>query len=36
MAALTIGYRPFEDLKPALDAWTSGELSLAQNAASQH
>ncbi len=36
MAALTIGYRPFDDLKPALDAWTSGDLSLAQNAANQH
>ncbi len=36
MAALTIGYRPFEDLKLALDAWTAGDLSLAQNASSQH
>jgi putative protein-disulfide isomerase len=35
-AALTIGYRPFDDLKPTLDAWTSGDLSLAQNATSQH
>lgn len=35
MAALTIGYRPFEDLQPALDAWTAGDLSLAQNAARQ-
>ena len=35
MAALTIGYRPFDDLQPALDAWTAGDLSLAQNAARQ-
>lgn len=28
LAALTIGYQPFENLQPALDAWTRGELSL--------
>jgi putative protein-disulfide isomerase len=28
MAALTIGYQPFENLKPALDAWTTDALSL--------
>lgn len=28
MAALTVGYQPFENLQPALDAWTKGELSL--------
>jgi hypothetical protein len=28
LAALTIGYQPFERLQPALDAWTGGELSL--------
>ncbi len=28
MAALTIGYQPFDKLKPALDAWTKGELRL--------
>lgn len=31
--ALTVGYRQFDDLKPTLDAWTSGNFSLAQNAA---
>lgn len=31
MAALTIGYRPFDALKPTLDAWTAGEFTLAQN-----
>lgn len=33
MGALTVGYRQFDDLKPTLDAWTSGDFSLAQNAA---
>jgi putative protein-disulfide isomerase len=28
MAALTVGYRPFDALQPALDAWTTGALSL--------
>lgn len=30
LAALTVGYRPFEDLQPVLDAWTAGEFSLAE------
>jgi len=33
LGALTVGYRPFDDLKPTLDAWTSGAFSLAQNTA---
>lgn len=36
LGALTVGYRPIEDLKPTLDAWTSGEFSFAQNAMSTH
>ena len=36
LGTLTVGYRPIEDLKPTLDAWTSGEFSLAQNAMSTH
>lgn len=28
MAALTFGYQPFDNLKPALDSWTSGEMNL--------
>ena len=32
MAALTMGYQPFDNLQPALDAWTRGELSLHQAA----
>lgn len=31
MAALTVGYRPYDDLRATLDAWTSGEFTLAQN-----
>lgn len=31
LGALAVGYRPFDDLKPTLDAWTSGGFSLAQN-----
>ncbi len=30
--ALTVGYRQFDDLKPTLDAWASGDFSLAQHA----
>ncbi len=33
LGALTVGYRPFGDLKPTLDAWTSGAFSLAQEIA---
>ncbi len=37
LGALAVGYRQFEELKPTLDAWTSGAFSLAQhNAASTH
>ncbi|MBO6784858.1 MAG: DsbA family protein [Alphaproteobacteria bacterium] len=28
MAALTVGYQPFDSLKPVLDAWVSGDLSV--------
>jgi len=28
MAALTVGYQPFEAIKPVLDAWVSGDLSV--------
>jgi len=28
MAALTMGYQPFEAIKPVLDAWVSGDLSV--------
>ena len=28
MAALTVGYQPFEAIKPVLDAWISGDLSV--------
>ncbi|NNE85260.1 MAG: DsbA family protein [Alphaproteobacteria bacterium] len=33
LGALTVGYRQFDDLKPILDAWTSGGFSLAEQAA---
>jgi putative protein-disulfide isomerase len=28
MAALTVGYQPFDTIKPVLDAWVSGDLSV--------
>lgn len=28
LAALTVGYQPFDSLKPVLDAWVSGDLSV--------
>ncbi|MEK9707574.1 MAG: hypothetical protein VW618_07125, partial [Alphaproteobacteria bacterium] len=28
MAALTVGYQPFEAIKPVLDAWVCGDLSV--------
>lgn len=28
MAALTVGYQPFDSIKPVLDAWISGDLSV--------
>ncbi len=28
MAALTVGYQPFDAIKPVLDAWVSGDLSV--------
>lgn len=36
LAALTVGYRAFDELKSTLDVWTSGEFSLAQSPASTH
>jgi putative protein-disulfide isomerase len=36
MAALTVGYRPFDDLRQTLDAWTAGEFSLAQSVETAH
>lgn len=36
MAALTVGFRPFDDLKPTLDAWTAGEFTLAQKTETAH
>ena len=36
VAALTVGFRPFDDLKPTLDAWTAGEFTLAQSVETAH
>ncbi|MDE0780077.1 MAG: DsbA family protein [Alphaproteobacteria bacterium] len=36
MAALSVGYQPFDSLKPILDAWLSGDLSVTKQVQAAH